>query len=198
MNIADEFRAIAGAALAGDPLLSTLRVSGTDADCLSWSITPGPLPRKIGGVEWSPAAPFTREIVVDLIGRMMRKRWSRYDAYTLSVVPATQSDLDDLPKKYAACRYAGVGPGWADLLNSMFEGVAAAGHTDGWQTSDIKEKFATLRVYHGGQVGGIGRQIIDAAEHVSGFICDMCGAPGKLRGSGWYVTRCDDHEGAAW
>jgi hypothetical protein len=56
----------------------------------------------------------------------------------------------------------------------------------------VKEKYGSLRFYYGG-----GDDIIDAyvrfAEYLSERTCDVCGAPGKQRDSGWIVTRCDEH-----
>lgn len=56
----------------------------------------------------------------------------------------------------------------------------------------IKEKFGTLRFYYHG-----GDEVIDGmiqmAESISTFTCEKCGAPGKLRGTGWLYTACDNH-----
>jgi hypothetical protein len=56
----------------------------------------------------------------------------------------------------------------------------------------VKEKFGTLRFYYHG-----GDDIIDGmvrmAESISGFTCEKCGAPGKMRGRGWLYTACDTH-----
>ncbi len=58
--------------------------------------------------------------------------------------------------------------------------------------TQVKEKFGTLRFYHGG-----GDQFVDGlvsmAEAMSSVTCETCGAPGKSRGRGWYYTACDEH-----
>lgn len=56
----------------------------------------------------------------------------------------------------------------------------------------VKEKFGTLRFY-------IDRgtdehyNYIRFAEAMSAVTCETCGAPGKIRGRGWYYTACDEH-----
>jgi hypothetical protein len=30
-------------------------------------------------------------------------------------------------------------------------------------------------------------------KHLSARTCEVCGAPGKIRGQGWYYTACDEH-----
>lgn len=56
----------------------------------------------------------------------------------------------------------------------------------------VKEKYGSLRFYHGG-----GDEIIDAyvtfAEYLSERTCEVCGATGKQRDGSWIVTRCDEH-----
>jgi hypothetical protein len=56
----------------------------------------------------------------------------------------------------------------------------------------VKEKFGALRFYyHGGDdiVDGMARM----AESMSAVTCEQCGAPGRQRGRGWIMTRCDEH-----
>ena len=56
----------------------------------------------------------------------------------------------------------------------------------------VKEKFGTLRFY-AGQVDDRAQAYIDFAEHMSGKVCEVCGAPGKLGGKGWIRTLCETH-----
>jgi hypothetical protein len=59
----------------------------------------------------------------------------------------------------------------------------------GPRASQIKEKYGTLRFYmtHGTEEM---YKIVDNAERKSLKTCEECGKPGKLRGRGWYYTRC--------
>ena len=58
--------------------------------------------------------------------------------------------------------------------------------------NQVKEKYGTLRFYYTG-----GDRFVDGlvgmAEEMSLVTCESCGAPGKLRGRGWYYTACDKH-----
>ena len=58
--------------------------------------------------------------------------------------------------------------------------------------TQVKEKYGTLRFYYEGgddYVDGV----VALAEYISGSTCETCGAPGKIRGSGWVRTLCDRH-----
>lgn len=56
----------------------------------------------------------------------------------------------------------------------------------------VKEKFGTLRFYYaGGDAFVCGA--VSLAEYLSSRTCEACGAPGRLRGDGWYYTACDAH-----
>lgn len=56
----------------------------------------------------------------------------------------------------------------------------------------VKEKFGTLRFYYNGgdeYISGL----VSMAEWASSVTCETCGERGKLRGSGWVYTACDEH-----
>lgn len=57
------------------------------------------------------------------------------------------------------------------------------------RASQVKEKYGTLRFY---LTSGIDEMyaIADNAESQSSVTCETCGKPGKIRGQGWYSTRC--------
>lgn len=81
------------------------------------------------------------------------------------------------------------GPGWESLYKPLFEAVEA----EGGSVFQVKEKFGGLRFY----AGGISEELqkkIQLAEIESYNICDVCGKPGKLRGKGWMMTRCEEHD----
>ena len=58
--------------------------------------------------------------------------------------------------------------------------------------SQVKEKFGALRFYYDG-----GDEVIEGmvrlAETMSECTCETCGGPGKLRGTKWMYTACDNH-----
>ncbi|MEO3430149.1 hypothetical protein AAFN88_14910 [Pelagibius sp. CAU 1746] len=86
--------------------------------------------------------------------------------------------------------------GWLPLLERA---VSQAEHwmdraiLEKYQTSQIKEKFGTLRWYvASNEVLSV---IVDYAELASEFTCLACGAEGKLRGDRtWILTLCDAHD----
>lgn len=61
-----------------------------------------------------------------------------------------------------------------------------------YRTSQIKEKYGTLRWYLAGSSEEMDK-IIDEAEEKSAVTCEQCGKAGKLRGYGWYYTACVEH-----
>lgn len=83
--------------------------------------------------------------------------------------------------------------GWFNIINAACSVIAThtehEGKTD-FLFTQIKEKYGTLRMYSdGGDAYTDG--IIAMAEAMSGVTCELCGAPGKLKGGGWLTTRCD-------
>ncbi|UYQ73457.1 hypothetical protein OF122_06795 [Pelagibacterium flavum] len=193
MNSArEEFLKIAHAALAGDPLLPTLGVEGDGPD-FRYSVDQGPLPSKLAGTEFSPAPPFARDDLLKVLATATRSRWQR------GQLP-TQVNLDDLSSYFKACRVSlAVDPGWFDLLFSVFHLAVGLGAANRWETLQVKEKYGTLRIYYEAEpdvVDGLDR-IIEAAEHLSGHICEKCGAPGELRPGGYVRTLCDEHAGGS-
>ncbi len=58
----------------------------------------------------------------------------------------------------------------------------------------LHQKYGTLRFYWSGDLPEPGDAIISAAEHLSGHVCEACGAPGSQQNwSGWWNTHCPDH-----
>ena len=58
--------------------------------------------------------------------------------------------------------------------------------------AQVKEKFGGLRFYvDGGDDWVYGA--ISMAESMSYKTCEVCGAPGVTRGTGWVQTTCDEH-----
>jgi hypothetical protein len=56
----------------------------------------------------------------------------------------------------------------------------------------VKEKFGGLRFYIDGG-DDIHYALINFAESLSYYTCEVCGKPGKASRGGWITTRCDDH-----
>jgi len=103
----------------------------------------------------------------------------------------------DMPE--AAQGAPDTGPGWQDLLDRLCGRIRSAVRADGgtFKFSQIKQKYATLRVYwHGNLSQEAAAQVeeaIDLAEARSACTCEICGEPGSLHGTGWFTTRCEKH-----
>lgn len=90
------------------------------------------------------------------------------------------------------------GDGWASLLhdacvklNDLLKKMSPKERED-IKVLQIKEKYGTLRFYISAYTDEIDA-IISEAEEKSTVTCERCGAHGKLRGSVWLYTACDEH-----
>ena len=86
-------------------------------------------------------------------------------------------------------------PGWVPLVDRLLRRIDAAlqpEDREGFQISQVKEKFGGLRVYHSG--GDEIEAMVDEADEEAQRTCEVCGAPGRKRtGGGWIAVRCDKH-----
>lgn len=99
------------------------------------------------------------------------------------------------------------GRGWLNMLDKMISEMVRAGFDpERDKIAQIKEKFATIRVYvdfgedREGDKERIHRVLtaMGLADH-SASTCEECGEPGQMLVNGsWWLTRCDKHapEGA--
>lgn len=192
LDFRQEMKALIEACLAGDIAVASLKVRGSGPHDLIATISPGTPPKVIGGVTYG-AMPFTRELLVDLVVRAQRRRWMRFDDFTLELVPPDHGEWRDIASRIGPAPEHG--PGWHDLVHAGIDMIIESGGDP--KTSQIKEKYGSLRWYTAGREGDVGNAVVEAAEHVSYHLCDTCGAIGK-RGSnrGWIQTRCEEHEHA--
>jgi len=80
---------------------------------------------------------------------------------------------------------AGVSPTVEELQATYDETVWPA-------IAQIKEKYGTLRFY-ADHTTDREECFVEFAETLSGFICEVCGAPGIQRSGSWIKTTCDEH-----
>ena len=192
-----EFETIVRAALGDDPDAAAFRVTGATLDVPSRTITPrytgAPAGRRThpeGKRYWMPDRP----TIVDLAARTTASRSLRWDAESRSVSPIPEDWPDAMRRARPGifdCELS-IGDGWVDLLE------AYCGRLEEWHElmpfNQVKEKFGGIRLYsaNGRRSDDIELQLI--AEHLSFFICEVCGAPGRCRNDhGWYTTRCNEH-----
>jgi hypothetical protein len=99
--------------------------------------------------------------------------------------------------------FPSVGDGWRDLVETAIGRIAtavAAAPNGSLKIGQIKEKFATLRVYLDSRKGlpdstnAAIDEAIELGEARSACTCETCGEPGRLfKSGGWYLTACDEH-----
>lgn len=121
--------------------------------------------------------------------------------------PIPDHDREELARCGVGGR-PGCGPGWWPLVALLVDDIrayntTAPNPTDRYprgkpliRVSQIKEKYGTLRFYAEGVDSARLTEAIEAAEYVSGFLCESCGRPGIERTiggviGGWVVTTCD-------
>ena len=83
-----------------------------------------------------------------------------------------------------------VGKGWERLVRKVYNAKEGLGIPIG--IIQVKEKWGGLRIYTDYSNKELDKVIYDV-EHESLEVCEVCGRPGKLRGSNWYYTSCDEH-----
>lgn len=86
--------------------------------------------------------------------------------------------------------------GWEPLLRRLSARlerlIEAQPEDERAAASQVKEKFGTLRFYLDGGTDEM-YVAIREAEVESAVTCETCGAPGKLRGPGWFIVACEEH-----
>jgi hypothetical protein len=83
--------------------------------------------------------------------------------------------------------------GWWPIIAQLDRDIAAI--ESDYEVHQIKEKFGGLRFYYAGGTGNDARidELIAQAERVAAQTCELCGAPGRARGTRWIRTVCDEH-----
>lgn len=194
--IAEEFYSIAG------PALRTYR--GADSITVS-AVEPsrhGPL------VRWSaPLLAVERErrddgpstfvgpvpgpFMLNLLARTLACRWRD---------GAPRSPLDwreRLARKHRKVFGQGgfeCGPGWRWLWEGAAELMKETGIPDGFHSTQMKEKFGSIRWYYDANENcEYTQSLVDSVEHLSAYICEECGRPGRVRQGGWLRCLCPEH-----
>ena len=93
-------------------------------------------------------------------------------------------------ERYDLYEYS-IGPGWWSILDKYIPQILALAPD---AELYIKEKFGALRLNVESKTINwrAFQEIKHAAELESETVCEVCGAPGKLReNNGWYETLCD-------
>jgi len=101
--------------------------------------------------------------------------------------------LDDVAMRERLGLPPGCAAGWYPLIVAFDDMCRDAGHPV-MSYVQIKSWVGSLGIYH--RSDDYSRDLELTAARLSTCVCEICGAPGRLRGSdGWWATRCDDHAG---
>ena len=103
-------------------------------------------------------------------------------------------------RETAMCWGFECGDGWYNIIDSLCACIKNREYNQKLNKKEffpvvatqVKEKYGSLRFYYTGgdeYVDGL----VSLAEYISEVTCETCGAPGKMRGHGWYYTACDEH-----
>lgn len=88
------------------------------------------------------------------------------------------------------------GEGWYHVIHDLCQSVMAHCNKTGErppQACQVKEKYGGLRFYVDYASEEV-YKIISSFEGYSYKVCEVCGAPGKMRDDNrWVMTRCDEH-----
>ncbi len=119
-----------------------------------------------------------------------------FDELMCKKYPLLYADRHTTMSETCMCWGFNTGVGWNNLIADASEKLEAAINSfpedqrRHYRASQVKEKFAQLRLYMTSQTAEM-TAIIKEAERLSGITCETCGEPGDTKGTGWIFTMCD-------
>ncbi|ARO54033.1 hypothetical protein B2G69_07660 [Methylorubrum zatmanii] len=88
------------------------------------------------------------------------------------------------------------GPGWRWLWEGVAELLQERDVPAGFRTTQTKEKFGSIRWYYDcSDDFEYMQSLVGSVEHLSAYICEECGRPGRIRQGGWLRCLCPEHAG---
>lgn len=111
-----------------------------------------------------------------------------YDKY-----PTLFANKDESPKETCLCWGIEANDGWFSLIDKMCQKIMEVDINKEVRFEQVKEKYATLRVYLESYNIEEVEKIIEEAEIESSKTCEFCGKKrgAKLRKEDWLVTLCN-------
>ncbi len=83
------------------------------------------------------------------------------------------------------------GDGWEPIIRKLSEELTRLSPET--RAEQVKEKYGGLRFYVNSATDA-GEAAIRLAESQAEVTCEICGAPGEIRGVRWYSVRCNKCE----
>lgn len=193
ISVADEFRAQGKRILNDDCLFLVRGAQWPDRGInFAFEVEPGPALKKDSkGNEWDIP---DRLVLMQLLARTYNVRTRRANRATWTIPELPASWRDAVYAHFPIYRGSSlsVDSGWGDLLLATADWLSEV-EPELPAFDQVKEKYGGLRLYYG-HGGGLGETIVDCAEYLSEFICEVCGAPGENRVvGGWHRTTCETH-----
>ena len=195
--IEDEFTTICSYALAGYEGVDTLLVLGVEPTAagpmVRWKAFGMPTQREqvVSHAGFKGVSPPTGPMMLTLLSSTLAARW-RNGSPRCAV--NWQEELQRKHPRIFGADDPSVGPGWSWLFEAGAQAIRDRGIPRNFRTEQTKEKFGAARWYWGAEEAAphVGH-IISSVEHLSAFICEYCGRPGRIRPGGWAKTTCDVH-----
>lgn len=130
------------------------------------------------------------DLLAELVSRMMAFRSRRWSYNELRIMPMRQDWWEHASKAYPSIETAWELPAaWGDLVIATTKWISEA--ETGWVWTDLTEKLGKARLSARGLEQDLSFEIVSAAEHLSNFVCFMCGAPAQPRHD--HTTLCLKH-----
>jgi hypothetical protein len=108
--------------------------------------------------------------------------------------------VKDHPLLFIYPIYFECGEGWLDIIERLaakLEEIIKKNKSEAYSSmngcTQVKEKYGTIRFYMDYYNEEI-EKAIDEARIESSITCEVCGKNGKLQGTYWYKTVCEDHQ----
>lgn len=123
-------------------------------------------------------------------------KWEEYKAQQQAKI---QHLKDKYPELLQKIEYFSCESGWYDLIDRLCDSIQdhikylPMEISGEMRVAQVKEKFGGLR-FHMDETTPYIDGAISFAESMSYIICELCGAPGKVRKGGWIRTLCDHCE----
>lgn len=195
-RIEDEFLFVAKGALRQREGYESIRVTGIRPSkngpvvAYQHDLIGPPPPTSSGEPSQEPPA----DTILDGVARVLQVRWRGGPLITMKAEDeAWRPQLHHVYPKLFDVGGPHSWSGWRFIWLAAAEWITDIGVPANWECGQTKEKFGSLRWYVYGSLTRRHENVIRTVEIISGYTCEYCGAPGRLRKGGWAKVCCDTH-----